>query len=160
MTDTCTQESGTCPTCTNACRNKPGWFLPGEAEKVADFLGISLEELFETKLGIDWWEEDGVLPLTFILAPSLEGQFPGMEYPGDPNGECVFLTSDDRCAIHPVKPHECASYWCGEDGGSVGPRHRDVARAWVEHQAQLTELLGEEPMAESYSGGIFGMLGL
>lgn len=49
-----TKDSCKCESCQAACRQKPGWFLPGEAERVAEYLGISLEDLFRTKLAVDW----------------------------------------------------------------------------------------------------------
>ena len=157
----CTPESGTCYKCSGACSVKPGWFLPGEAEKAADFLGVTLEDLFTTKLAVDWWESDHEFPETvFLLAPAMVGETPGEEYPGDPQGTCVFLTEDKRCAIHEVKPHECAAYWHGEDANNIPVRHKRVATEWTEHQDQITKLLGREPEESYYEGGILGMLGM
>ena len=58
-----TPQSCTCQTCVDACYRKPGWFLPGEAENVAKFLGLSLEETFRKYLAIDWWAGKGDLNL-------------------------------------------------------------------------------------------------
>jgi Fe-S-cluster containining protein len=156
----CTQESGTCSSCRAACSHKPGWFLPGEAEKVAEYLGVTLAELFKTRLAVDWWEADHNFDTdVFLLAPAIEDEEPGAEYPGNPRGRCVFLTDDERCSIHAVKPHECRQHWCGEVRSQVDDRHKDVAEAWQGHQDQIKELLGREPEAEPYEGGgLFGLL--
>jgi hypothetical protein len=45
--------SCTCPTCKNACKERVGFFLPGEAEKVAEFKGLELQQLFDDFLTVD-----------------------------------------------------------------------------------------------------------
>jgi Fe-S-cluster containining protein len=152
---TCTRESGTCQYCRGGCTRKPGWFLPGEAETAAAFMGMTLEEFFRAYLAVDWWQDE---PDIFLLSPAIQGEETGTEFPGDPRGTCVFY-ENERCAIHPVKPAECRDLWCGDRAPSS--IHRDTATAWTEHQGQITELLGREPESESYDdGGIFGLLGL
>lgn len=138
---TSSPRSCTCPRCRGACKRKPGWFLPGEVEQVADFLGVSLSELFAARLAVDWWDADGELPQTFVLAPVIVGAPAGEEYAGAPLGRCIFFTADERCAIHAVKPYECATHWCGEDRSHALSRHKDVASAWVDHQDEIVELL-------------------
>jgi Fe-S-cluster containining protein len=155
----CTPKSGTCDQCVSACLVKPGWFLPGEAERVAEHLGLTLEELFETKLAVDWWEDTGEGDI-FLLSPAIHGELPGTEFPATPNGKCVFLTEDGKCSIHEVKPHECRQYWCGEEEEGAFKRHRETALAWLDHQDQPAELLGREPEKEESLGGLFSWLGL
>jgi Fe-S-cluster containining protein len=143
-----TRESCTCHVCRAACSEQPGWFLPGEAEKVADYLKLSLQELFDSRLGVDW--RDLYEPI-FVLAPALVDEEPGEEYPGNPKGRCVFF-KDGRCEIHEVKPYECREYLHYDE---VRERHEETARAWLEHQSQIRELLGREPIANEYFGGGF-----
>jgi len=100
-----------CDLCKSACKNKPGWFKPGEPEKVAEYLNIPLKELFDTKLMVDWWESDEDV---FIIAPAVKGGNIGGEYPGNPQGECIFF-KDGLCSIHEVKPFECGAYLHGEE---------------------------------------------
>jgi Fe-S-cluster containining protein len=158
----CTPESGTCGQCVALCRHKPGWFAPGEAEKAAWLMNLPLPEFFERYLLIDWWEDH---PETggdvFVLSPAVVGHKAGQEFAGDPSGRCVFLTPENRCQIHEAKPQECRDAWCGQDGLSseARARHEAVATAWIPHQAQITELLGEEPIATPYDGGLLGMFG-
>jgi Fe-S-cluster containining protein len=153
---TCTRESGTCQYCRDGCTRKPGWFLPGEAEAAASFMGITLDEFFRAYLAVDWWVDSPAD--IFVLSPAIRGEEPGTEFPGDPRGTCVFY-ENDRCAIHPVKPAECRKHWCGDKNSSS--IHHDVAQAWAGRQEQITELLGHEPESEDYygGGGLLGMLG-
>src|ERR1700761_5886290 len=99
-----------CSKCQAACSFKPGWFKPGEVEKVAQHLNISVEELFKTKLMVDWYENHSVAARTvFLLSPAVVGGDVGSEFPGNPQGRCVFL-EDGKCTIYPVRPFECATY--------------------------------------------------
>lgn len=113
---------------------------------------MTLPEFFRDYLAVDWWE---ATPDIFLLSPAIRGSEPGTEFPGDPCGECVFY-KNDRCGIHPVKPHECRLRWCG--GKNTEDAHEAVAMAWVPHQDQVRELLGREPETESF--GLGKLLGL
>lgn len=140
------KDSCECERCQKACSIAPGWFLPGEAERVALFLGVSLEELFRTKLNIDWWlNEDGTG--TFALSPGIKNTEAGtiLTYK-DRYGECVFF-ENGSCTIHPVRPHECAEVWHQTTESEGTKLHTYVASSWHsdEHRRQLTRLLGKEP---------------
>ena len=145
---TCTKDSGTCDYCRDGCGIKPGWFLPGEAEKAAELMGMSLGDFFRDYLAVDWWEGS---PNIFLLSPALVGRPTGEEFPGNPRGTCIFY-KDERCQIHAAKPVECRERWCGDRSDASGT-HAEVAMAWKDHQGQITELLGREPEAEPYGGG-------
>lgn len=154
-----TVESCTCDTCQSACVHKPGWFKPGEAERTAEYLGMSLAELFRTKLAVDWWEADYEFDTdVFVIAPAIVGEATGQEYPGNPRGRCVFYV-EGRCQIHAVKPFECQSSLHNQGEEVTSERHKEVTQAWVEHQDQPVELLGREPKATEYNGGWGGMFG-
>ena len=62
------RESCTCGYCRDGCTRKPGWFLPGEAEKAAGFMGMTLPDFFRAYLAVDWWVDD---PDIFVLSPSI-----------------------------------------------------------------------------------------
>jgi len=128
-----------CNVCKKACVYCPGWFLPGEAEKAAEYLDIPLQDFFDNYLGVNWW--GGSKPI-FVLAPALTGKETGMEYPEDPRGQCIFY-KDELCSIHLVKPYECAMLVCGAP--YAPERHFSVADAWKGHQEQISNLLGHEP---------------
>ncbi len=141
-----------CDKCKSACKQKPGWFKPGEPEKVAEYLGITLKELFDTKLMVDWWESDEDV---FIIAPAIKDGDIGEEYPANPQGECVFF-KDGLCSIHAVKPFECKSYMHTDT--DAAKRHEEVKDSWdkKKHQDQIKELLGRNPYAKEY--GLFDSL--
>lgn len=157
MSEQGTRESCTCDRCVSSCHRTPGWMKPGEAEKIATYLHISLRKLFREKLAVDWWT--GTTP-TFVLSPAIVGKAKGAEMPYVAKGTCVFL-KEGRCSIHPVKPFECAVSFCGD--GPVerkGSAHEVCAKAWMKpkHQKQITELLGRE--AEEAHGSIFELFNL
>lgn len=154
------QKSCECCTCANACASKPGWFMPGEAEKAAKLLKMSLK-FFDTYLGVDWWNGDEYGEETFILSPATVSAEPGEMFERNPRGVCVFY-KDKRCRIHEAKPYECQMYWHGDTGGSA--RHEKVAMAWKKHQAQIEKLLGRKPVAPDMTigdmlGFMAGMMG-
>lgn len=130
--------------------------MPGEAEKTAAHLGITLEKLFEEKLVINWFENLNGEEM-FVLSPAVTKTQPGGMADGDPRGTCVFL-KDGLCSIHVVKPHECAMYNHVDSPAEVATRHRAVAEAWRSHQPLLKSLLGEEPEVSPFYGGPLGFL--
>ena len=132
----------TCQHCQSLCKHKPGWFAPGEAEKVADFMGVSLPDFFRDSLAVDWWQGD---PDIFLLSPAVVGGDSGEEFPADPRGVCVFF-KEGRCSIHVVKPRECRlAHHDREEEGGV---HKDTGLLWKDSQQQIVDLLGREPYAE------------
>jgi Fe-S-cluster containining protein len=139
-----TKESCKCDKCKAACIRKPGWFLPGEAEKAAEYLGISLDELFRTKLAVDWWQGT---PNIFVLSPAIIGERRGVEFPASPLGPCVFF-KNELCEIHPVKPYECRDMLHNNPEGN---KHELTGKAWGPYQNQIEELLGRKPEAKKYS---------
>ncbi len=145
----------TCKHCVEACKWKPGWFLPNEVEGAAKHLNMTLQDFFNQYLGVDWWE--GVRPV-FVLAPAIVGEDTGSEYPGNPRGQCVFLNSEHLCDIHPVKPFECSELSCG--GSGIWERYEKVSLAWKNNQDQIVGLLGRKPKTEEYQGGVLSGFGI
>lgn len=133
----------------SACSFKPGWFAPGEAEEAAKLKGMTLQDFFRSFLGVDWWQGGADDPTTFVLSPATTRMSPGEEYPGDPKGACVFFV-EGRCSIHTAKPAECREY---DHTKKPGVARKDIVARWRQHQAQLTELLGHEPIESEYEGG-------
>jgi Fe-S-cluster containining protein len=147
------QKSCECDVCRGACVRKPGWFLPGEAEKAAQLMKMSLQDFFDKYLGVDWWNGSSFGEETFLLSPAITDSTPGDLFEQNPLGRCVFYVND-KCLIHDAKPYECRMYWHGDGGGS--DRHQATAMAWKDHQKQVAALLGRPPMAPEFT--MFDML--
>lgn len=133
-----------CDRCVAACKRKPGWFAPGEAEKAAEYLGMTLKEFFDKYLFVDYWSAaDNV----YLLSPAILGAETGEVAPFSTRGQCVFLNKDDRCSIHPVKPYECRYAMLCEEVKSTGISHEELAYLWDtdESKNQIYELLGRPP---------------
>jgi hypothetical protein len=147
-----------CPDCRSACENKPGWFLPSEIAPLAKQMGLSVAELFQKHLAVDWWCADSEIDHeVFVLSPAVRTETPGDMFSGDPHGTCVFYRRG-KCAIHALgKPHECAALT-----HSGAAAHVNTARAWnkPKHQAMIRRLLGREPEAEEMpaSASLLGRL--
>jgi Fe-S-cluster containining protein len=139
----------TCQVCQNACASKPGHFAPGEAEKAAALVGLSLKAFFDAHLAVDWWEDS---PNVFYLSPAAVGNSTGEEWPANPRGACVFFV-DGRCAIYAARPGECRRYLHGMTREQTDASVKTVVDAWraEEHQQQIRDLLGREPQSEEYS---------
>lgn len=125
-----------CGDCVDACKHRPGWFLPGEVDKAAGFLGLSPEEFFKRYLGVDYWVDDGEVRQTDIFAPRHVGRPGGQRYPFYPAGRCVFLDENERCKIHLVKPAECAHYIHTMDEKEPYEFRKEVARAWSSEEGR------------------------
>lgn len=137
-----------CLNCLDACKHRPGWFKPGEVEKVAEHLDVSIDKLFRHKLAVDWWEAEKDV---FVLAPALKGEEAGTEYPGDPRAECVFF-QNGLCEIHPVKPFECKEANHNREKSRSDHQHASDAWNTPEYQAKIEKLLGRKPVAGEFDG--------
>ena len=116
-----------CDKCRSACEKKPGCFLPGEVEKVADYLKrpyYNLPLMYQDRIAFDGSD-------TTVVSPQV------VDESGDPlpdhiqSGRCAFL-KDGACSIHSVKPFECREYWHGETNDDIDERHLKVIDAWRE----------------------------
>ncbi len=78
----------TCRQCGKCCHGEKGILVTSEeAERLAAFLGLTLQELHRDYL------------ITSSLGPQVATR----------NGACVFL-EDNRCRVHPVKPRICRQW--------------------------------------------------
>lgn len=140
------RKSCTCSTCQAACMEKPGWFIPGEAEEVAKYLDMTLQELFDTYLAVDWFvdnDNDNDNVKSFILSPITKDIKPGTYFPFFPAGECIFFR-DKRCMIHPVAPKECRDFVHGQTFTEAMANHKAIAHSWKDDEGQLESLLGDK----------------
>jgi Fe-S-cluster containining protein len=136
-----------CEECKNSCAYKPGWFLPGEIEKAAQYLMMSEQEFFDQYLGVDWYEDFNDI---FVLAPAITSMYPGEEYPANPKGQCVFF-HNGLCNIHSVKPYECIESYHADTYDISQKRHSFVAQTWIDKQDYICTLLGRDPEKEGYA---------
>lgn len=118
------------------CRRSPGWFAPGEAERAAAFVGLTMGELVNRYLILDHHETtigriEAFAPVR--LAPDGEpveppgGRVTAFYHLGE--GPCV-LFDGQGCSIYPARPLECRLYDCThlpEDN----PRRIDIALLWL-----------------------------
>jgi len=131
------KNSCSCRKCIGYCEKTPGWFRPKEISLLAEFLELSVAEVFEKFLIADFWITE---PKDIsVLAPVKDFEY--LVSFGHPlmrelittqrennklvgrdcdkagshaswgyafiHAPCIFL-KDDRCTIYPVRPFECA----------------------------------------------------
>lgn len=127
----------TCKECISFCERTPGWFRLGEIPLLAEFLDLSVVEVFRKYLIADFWIGDS--QDIFVLAPVKDFDHPLslgntsyqelIDFQRRHNEEmgrdcdrvgrraswgyafcharCVFLRGD-KCSIYSVRPLECA----------------------------------------------------
>lgn len=139
----------TCETCQGYCQNRPGMFAPGEAERAAELLGMTLAELFVQRLVVDYWVPDRSTPEPiYLLAPARVHAAAGDLAPAEPHGVCTFYR-EGRCQIHGAKPLECR---LTDHRGELPPGvRRMIVAAWdkPELRGQLEALLGRPLSAKA-----------
>ena len=96
-----------CRGCGACCRIKNGIVRVGEAEirRIAEFLEMSEQEFIDRETEI---------------APDRKG----LVLKSRPDDSCVYLTDDNRCRIHSVKPDKCRTFpseWTNPDSADVCP---------------------------------------
>lgn len=87
-----------CADCAACCKSQPGPLIPGDAERMAAHLGITLDEVKQFL-----WASPGALVRRGDQTFSIKTITPRLV-----KGRCVFLDENDRCKIHPVAPFGCA----------------------------------------------------
>lgn len=129
-----------CEKCVKACTQTPGWFLPGEAELVAQYLNIEFDVFAKQYLIKDAASNPYVEDAPWIWTPRKASDKPEDEertyYSQREQADCVFLVAG-KCSIHEVKPFECASVRSCEkvDRGM----RNDIEDKWMAAGAPLGE---------------------
>lgn len=100
----------TCRGCGACCRIKDGIVRVSDAEiaMISAFLGISESSFIDGETEV---------------APDRRG----LVLKSRPDGACAWLTDDNRCRIHPVKPDKCRTFpyeWTNADSFDVCPSLR------------------------------------
>lgn len=117
-----------CAKCAACCKGNPGWFLPGEAEKAAEELGMTFRYFFKRYLIVEYWIGDNGDIL--VLAPRRVNQ-DNLRAGWNDNfmrGDCRFLSSTGCTLSTGVRPIECAAVrMCGKTGNEF---RYDIMLAW------------------------------
>ena len=102
-----------CKKCGSCCKEYPCGLAPNEIYPIAQFLGISIKELFEKYLFADYWVIDYNEPL--YITPKRVGD-KGFDKAGYhwniDKRPCIFLTNNNLCQINPVKPETAKKSNC------------------------------------------------
>ena len=97
----------TCQGCGACCRIKNGIVRVGDAEirRIAGFLELSEQEFINHETEV---------------APDRRG----LILKSRADDSCAYLTDDNRCRIHPVKPDKCRTFpfeWTNPDSAEICP---------------------------------------
>jgi hypothetical protein len=124
MTNITYPPSCDCQECIDMCRHRPCWGSPRQMLKIM----YTYPEVI-SNLMIDYWvgnfhntDED-----TFIISPAIVGYESG-NAPSYPCGRCTFLTDENKCKIHDVKPFE--GKIAHHSQKSSMKQHELCARSW------------------------------
>lgn len=90
-----------CRKCTIPCETMPGNLIPSDLPKIAAYLGNTIPEMEPLLLA-----SPGVVVKTDDTIHRFGTLIPATK----PDGSCIFLTEDKRCAIHKVAPFGCAYF--------------------------------------------------
>jgi Fe-S-cluster containining protein len=123
-----------CEKCVSACRSDPGRLIPADVKRIAAFLGLSEKELLARYLvrmpakgknrHIQFLAPAKIKAARFLAEPGTVVP----EYYAGEKGRCVFLTAENICTVHAVKPFECAAY--------MGCRHTFLGRPYKEKDVE------------------------
>lgn len=129
-----------CDDCVRCCKEQPGPLVPGDMERIAAHLGVSMAEAKG-----HFWSSPGAL----VMDTATGRQFRVRTItPRAVRGRCVFLGDDDRCRVHPVAPAGCAYF--DTHMQSVEAHRRAVAVVRLQQDEDYQRLRQELPVADSY----------
>lgn len=128
-------KSCACDDCKACCKIIPEIPRPEELVKQAEFLKMSLKEYLE-KFCIKGWRENALGDGEYIVFayPARQG-FNNMTetwlYPLV-GGNCIFLTEEELCKIHPVRPFECREAFGCKPSSLLNKFRNEALRVWQE----------------------------
>jgi Fe-S-cluster containining protein len=86
----------------------PGHLLPGDAERIAEHLGLPVEEFVRTYLAAS---KGSLVKITIEDGTYHTARFPTLVPKFQPDGTaCIFLDHENRCTIHAVSPWGCGYF--------------------------------------------------
>lgn len=100
MPATFTRSVCACASCVACCTSQPGPLAVGDLDRIAAYLGKPIVEILRS-----FWASPGAVVKNVATGRTW---MIGTITPRMLRDRCVFLTADDRCAIHPVAPFGCA----------------------------------------------------
>lgn len=128
-----------CPSCVRMCtHSRPCWGTPKEIKNL-------IEMGYANRLMEDYYEGDldgEDMPYTGIITPAITGH-ENKQAPFFPVGKCTFLTSENKCEIHSMKPIEgkVATHGVGNDSWKV---HRSLVNIWDTNDGKYVVALWRE----------------
>lgn len=134
-----------CRKCRGFCCAEPGWFLPGEAEKLAEALGVEFKKFFDDKLMVTYSDDYGH-DHVFGIAPAFSMYGGGIVKPVQSDyGHCIFFddTKPNSCEIHEHRPYECREQHHEISEKDLSRLHKAIVNEWEkeEHKEKLREVL-------------------
>ncbi len=96
-----------CSRCGKCCTHGTGFLVEKDIPAIAEFLGITKEELIKNCL-------EPVTKFNTTLYRPLSVKKKNKAY-----GTCIFFNSEQGCRIHPVKPLQCKISSCNEYGENI-----------------------------------------
>lgn len=132
------ESSCQCLECQLSCAIRPGYFAPGEAEKAAELLGLTMKQFFDQHLVAELPRRAGWM----ILVPASGGNKPGTVDDRDvPVGRCVFFGKDGKCSIYAARPLECRLAHHDHTSDENQRIHDQIGYSWQHNQAEIRSLL-------------------
>jgi hypothetical protein len=93
-----------CPDCTRSCRHIPGYLVPADLERLHRHLAPGQD--------LRAWAKQHLLasPGALVVRRGRPSRILTLVPARRPDGACLFLTEDGRCAVHAVSPFGCAFF--------------------------------------------------
>lgn len=117
----------------------PGSLIPSDLVQIQEFVGDHSGDFVLTHFLVSDGAKVGIKTGDQLQIMSVPSLVPAQR----PDGRCVFLTSDEKCSIHPVSPFGCGYY----------DTHMDIEEGERRSKFCITEQL-----ADHQSGGVYSQL--
>ena len=133
-----------CPQCQKCCHVQPGHLLPGQMEKIADYLKQTIEEVKQF-----FWASPGALVQS--AKTGIQFRIGTITPKFDKHKKaCVFLSDEGKCRIHAEAPYGCAFF----DACKMSAAEGQKRAVWGMQQIMVDEdykaLRNSLPIADSY----------
>lgn len=119
--------------------------MPEQIAPVAQKLGLTVAELFKKYLTIDavLHGEQGRTTGIYVFAPAIVGEGSGSVSNPTARGTCVWFI-DGKCAIHDLKPRECAMVDHSTAGQDIDMLRASMVKEWKTHRKIVQQLYGRK----------------